>query len=175
MRLSGNTVLSHRHLVLLALVLALGACGGGGGDPDATDEAAAEVSTEAPMEEAPDAAAYGEGDSAEEVADAPAVATVVPDWFPDDVYLPETYSVPGAMDVGSVQRAELRVAGTVADLTEQARAGMREHGWTEANYLPPGDGTGATLHYTKGERSAMLSVNERGDGDTRIGYQFTTF
>jgi len=165
MRQSRINPLRHHHLVLLAAVLAIGACGGG---PEATDESAADVAAE--TADVDDAAASDAGEAVDGDDDASEVAaTVLPEWFPDDVYVPETYSVAGAIDAGDVQRLELAVAGgNVAELTGQARAGMLGQGWTE------GASTGESTAYTKGQRSAMLTVDERDDGSTRIGYQFTT-
>lgn len=156
MRQSRNNSLSRRHLVLLAAVLAVGACGGA---PEAIDESDADMAAETTVPD--DAVANGAGASE-------AAARALPEWVPDDVYLPEAYSVAGAMDVGDVQRLELQVDGSVPELTEQARAGMQAHGWTE------GASTGESTAYTKAQRSVMLTVNERDDGDARIGYQFMT-
>lgn len=163
MRQSLTNVLSHRHVVLLAAVLALGACGG---DPEATDESAADLAAEtADMEEA----ASDADDTSEGGGDASETAVMaLPEWFPKDVYLPEAYSVVNTLDVGDVQHVELQVDSGVAELTEQARAGMQAHGWTE------GAGTGESTLYTKAARNVMLTLNERDDGATRVGYQFST-
>lgn len=164
MRQSRTNVLSRRHLALLAAVLALGACGGA---PEATDESAADLAAEtADMD---DAAASDAGDTSVgdgDASDMPVMA--LPGWFPKDVYLPEAYSVVNTLDVGDVQHVELQVDGSVAELTGQVRAGMQAHGWTE------GASTGESTLYTKAARNVMLTVNERDDGDTRIGYQFST-
>jgi len=150
-----------RHMGLLAAVLALGACGGN--NPPA-DETAADVAAEA-AEDAPEASATYEGADA---ADASAVLTKVPDWFPGDVYLPDTYSVVVARDLGAVQQLELRVDGETADLAAKARAAMEANGWDQSM------DTGTTVGYTKEKRIANVTVDARDDGGTRVSYQFST-
>lgn len=147
---------------LLAAVLALGACGGGADDGEAGAGEAADSESADGM--APDAGTVA-GDT--DAASADSVATL-PDWFPEDVYVPEAYTVVGAMDVGDVQRIELRTEGSVGEVAAQAGAAMQAKGWGE------GKGTGETMGYTQGDRSAMLTINQRDDGAVRVGYQFTT-
>ena len=164
MRPSKTNASLRRFPVLLAALLALGACGG---DPDAAD---ADIASDAADVESiddieTDVDAIGEDDTGD-VSNGDAAP--LPEWFPEDVYLPEAYTVVGAMDVGTVQRLELRVEGTVAEVAEQARAHMQANGWGD------GAGDGETMGYTIGDRSAMLTINERDDGAVRVGYPFTT-
>lgn len=154
---------SLRFALLLLAACALGACGGepGPGDDAATD--AVEDSAGTPDTAADDVEPVDAGTPG---ADAGTMA--LPGWFPEDVYLPGAYTVVGAMDVGDVQRLELRVDGSVADVAAQAAAAMQANGWGE------GVGDGESMAYTQGDRSAMLTINARDDGAVRVGYQFMT-
>lgn len=163
MRLSRIDALALGHLALLVAVLAVGACGGNN-EPDGG--AAADIAAETTDADA-DAAAPGPGEAAD-AAGASADVSVVPDWFPGDVYVPEAYSVVVARDLGAVQQVELRVDGEVDALAARARASMQANDWTESMR------TGPTTGYTKEQRIANLSVSERDDGSARVTYQFST-
>src|SRR5690606_5831311 len=89
-------------LLQLALVIAvpgtLVACGG---------ERASDTDAEATMEDAApmdDGAAMDQDAGADDGIGAGAEATAVPDWFPQDVYLPADYTVVVARNMGDVQQ-----------------------------------------------------------------------
>lgn len=156
----------HRYFLVLALALALGACGGD--REEATDVAGASKEADAAVPVAP-----ADVVAAEPVA-APAVPASLPEWFPGDVYLPADHEVAEVIESGGAHAVELQTDGEVFDLAEQARAAMLAAGWTENHYSPLDTRGGASMHYRKGERSATLAMAWGGNGRVRVMYNFAT-
>lgn len=158
----------HPYLLLLALALALGACGGD--SKEAPDVAAV----------APDPVVAGADSTvpvgAENVAASePAAAPVnLPGWFPADVYLPADHVVTEVDEIGRAHAVEVRTRGEVLDIAEQARSAMLAAGWTEKHYSPVDTRGGASMYYRKGDRSATLAMAWSSAGQVRVMYNFAT-
>ncbi|MFC7300351.1 hypothetical protein [Cognatiluteimonas weifangensis] len=156
------------YFLVLAVAVALGACGGD--RMEATDVAGA----------APDAAGAGADaavpvGAAEVVAAEPeAVPAALPGWFPADVYLPAEHVVAEVNEDRGAHAVELRTHGEVFATAEQARAAMLAAGWTESHYSPIDTRGGASMYYRKGDRSATLAMASGGTGQVRVMYNFAT-
>jgi len=153
-------------LLQLALVIAvpgtLVACGG---------ERASDTDAEATMEDAApmdDGAAMDQDAGADDGIGAGAEATAVPDWFPQDVYLPADYTVVVARNMGDVQQVELRVPGAAPAIAAEAGDAMEAQGWEENME------SGPTTGYQKGQRMVSLTVADRDEGGVRVTYQLVS-
>lgn len=151
--------------LVLAVALALSACGGDRMEDSDIAGTAAEART--PQPASPTAA---------EVAAATLVAApaALPAWFPADVYLPADYVVAEVDESRGAHAVELRTRGEVIDIAGQAQAGMLAAGWTENHYSPTDTRGGASLYYRKGDRSATLAMAWGSAGTVRVMYNFAT-
>src|SRR3546814_4427109 len=95
----------HRYFLVLALALALGACGGD--HEEATDVAGASEEADAAVPVAP-----SEVVAAEPVA-APAVPAALPGWFPADVYLPADHVVAEVIESEGAHAVQLQTHGEI--------------------------------------------------------------
>lgn len=162
MRISRTLISAMQVAALLTMTATLGACGGGSPADDESADAMMEAADPAPAaDEEPLMDAEGADD------DIAAEPTTVPDWFPQDVYLPSAYSVVAARNLGAAQQVELRVAGEVEALRAEAHDAMQSQGWKQAM------DTGETRGYTKDKRIANLTVAARDEGGARVAYQFS--
>ena len=92
-------------------------------------------------------------------------AAVVPDDFPEDVYLPDDYTMESLIQ-GKDSTALHMSTGVAADqLFADATAAMEANGWTPGWNVPPSDGAGIAS-FEKDNRRASLTVDDRGDEDT---------
>ena len=149
----------HPYFLVLALTLALGACGGD--RKAATDVAGAD-------------AAVPVGAANVAAAEPAAVPAALPGWFPADVYLPADHAVAEVNEDSGAHAVELQTHGEVLDIAEQARAAMLAAGWTENHYSPIDTRGGASMYYRKGDRSATLAMAWGGNGQVRVMYNFAT-
>ena len=158
----------HPYFLVLALAVALGACGGdrtetadvGGAAPDAAVVAAD--------------GAVPVGAANVVAAETAAVPAALPGWFPVDVYLPADHVVAEVNEDGGAHAVELRTHGEVVDIAEQARAAMLAAGWAESHYSPLDTRGGASMYYRKGDRSATLAMAWGSTGQVRVMYNFAT-
>lgn len=156
----------HRPLVLLAVVFALGACGSDRPDPAGSSGA---ESTDAVEAEG------AEPSELDVVEGTPAVAssTTLPEWFPEDAFLPVDYAVAEVNENFGARQVELRLDGDITELAAQVRAGMVAAGWTETHFSAPDGTRGSNMHFTKDTRGATLSMSTAGDDSVRLVYGFT--
>ena len=157
----------HPCFLVLAVAVALGGCGG---DRKEAAEAAGEATTPA-IAGANDALAVG----AEVGLAAPAtVHAALPDWFPDDVYLPADHVVTQVNESRGAHAVEVQTRGEVLGLAPQAQAAMLAAGWTEHHYSPVDTRGGASMYYRKGDRSATLAMAWGGADQVWVMYNFAT-
>lgn len=157
----------HPYFFVLALALALSACGG-----DRKEAANAAGATPGAAVVGTDAAVpVG---AADVVAEPAAVPVALPAWFPADVYLPAEHVVVEVNEDDGAHGVELRTRGEVLRLAGQAQAAMLAAGWTENHYSPVDTRGGASMYYRKGDRSATLAMAWAGNGQVRLMYNFAT-
>jgi hypothetical protein len=92
-------------------------------------------------------------------------ALLLPQEFPDDVYLPGRYAVHSVMDMPGVQVVSLFAPGDVSALSRDARTAMQHDGWTR-RMAAQHSVDNAVLAFEKDGRSALLAFNRnvRADG-----------
>ena len=86
-------------------------------------------------------------------------ALLLPDDFPDDIYLPSDYRINSLMDRGSLRVVSLHAPGRVSALFDAARTGMGKRGWTQTLAMRDAADS-ALLNYEKGDRAAVLSFSD---------------
>ncbi|GAA4856289.1 hypothetical protein GCM10023332_04940 [Luteimonas vadosa] len=94
--------------------------------------------------------------------------------FPDDVYLPDRYSVNSVMDMGGTRMVSVTTQGKVAGIFGAAQQAMAKAGWTQTMSMQHSVDT-AMLSYEKDHRAAVLSFN-KGEGSDGVvmGVQLRT-
>jgi len=104
-----------------------------------------------------------------EVSFASGNGIALPDDFPDDLFLPDSYGVSSVMDIGGARLLSLESDGTVASMFDAARASMGRSGWTQTLAMQQADS--AMLGFSQGEREATYTFTRGGDRQLMVGIQ----
>jgi hypothetical protein len=89
---------------------------------------------------------------------------LLPDDFPDDVYLPARYTIDSVLDVDGTAMVAMTAQGRVPMLFADARKAMRGHGWRQT-MAAQHSVDNAVLAFEKDARSATLSFNRTRDDE----------
>ena len=155
-------------VLAVAVVVALGGCGGEGDEAKDVAGRAADTAVAGADAATPDPAAKA-------VAAEPATVPVaLPAWFPKDVFLPADHVIAEVHEEEGAHAVDLRTPGEVLGLAPQAQAAMLGAGWTENHYSPVDTRGGASMYYRKGDRSATLAMAWSAPGEVRVLYNFAT-
>lgn len=152
----------------IALVF-LAACGPGAGEAAAEAALEAAGSDEVVIEE--DGATVSYRTDQGEVTVTGGDAAALPDGFPEDVYLPDSYVVESTLSMNHDLFVALAVHEDVPAVYAAARSAMAGHGWTETMAALENNENGL-LTYEKADRAAVLSL-AREEGGTTMGLQLT--
>jgi hypothetical protein len=98
-------------------------------------------------------------------------ALAMPANFPADVFVPAGLVVRSSMAVPRMLTVSGEVSGTVADVFEQARAGMQQQGWREKRVQQRP--TMQMLSLEKDGRETVINVMERA-GAVQVSYSLRT-
>src|SRR5690606_7927560 len=109
----------------------------------------------------------GSGDDQVSIVTGEGVA--LPADFPEDVFLPSRYGVSSVMDVGGARLLNLHAEGVLAAVFEDARAAMRDKGWSQTLAMQQADS--AMLGFSRDGREAAYTFTRHGDDQLMIGIQ----
>ena len=93
----------------------------------------------------------------------------LPDDFPDDLFLPDSYGVSSVMDIGGARLLSLESGGSVPSMFDAARASMEGRGWSQT--LAVQQAESAMLGFSQGEREATYTFTRSGDDQLMVGIQ----
>lgn len=90
----------------------------------------------------------------------------LPDDFPDDVVLPDDYTVVSVMKMGPSRSVVLRSRETMATLYDQYRTGQADQGWKETMSMQGAEG--AALGFEKDKRGMLVNLRPDIEGQTIV-------
>lgn len=90
----------------------------------------------------------------------------LPEDFPDDITLPEDYTVLSVMAMGPTQSVVLRSDASMSELFEQIKAGQARRGWKETVSMQGAEGS--MLGFEKGGRGVLVNLRSDLEGQTVV-------
>ena len=93
-------------------------------------------------------------------------AVPLPSDFPDDVVLPQDYTVVSVMRMGPSQSLVLRSPEPIAALVEHYKAGQADRGWRETLSMQGPEG--AALGFEKARRGMLVNLRPDVEGQTMV-------
>ncbi|HEY0877888.1 MAG TPA: hypothetical protein VGE10_05500 [Zeimonas sp.] len=140
--------------VLCCAALALGACGKS--SEERLAEAAIESATgqQVSIEKSGEQVTMKTADG--EVRISSGAGAALPAAFPEDVYLPKTYTVRSVVESTGVTIVGLDAEGEVAQLYDEAASGMTSNGWEQVMAMQ--DAGNRMLVYQKEKRTASMTL-----------------
>lgn len=104
-----------------------------------------------------------------EVSFAAGNGVALPDDFPDDLFLPDTYGVSSVMDIGGARLLSLESGGSVPSMFEAARTSMEARGWSQTLAMQQAEN--AMLGFSRDGREAVYTFTRSGDEQIMVGIQ----
>lgn len=148
------------YVLSVLLVAALAACGKSPEERMVGAIATAASGTDVSVEQNGDRVVLGSGDEAMTISSG--ASARLPANFPNNVFLPDDYTIESALDSTDFSMVSLRTVGDVGPLAHAASEYMQSGGWKQS--MMAGDEQSRILTFQNADSVAALSFDRAEDG-----------